>query len=624
MAIRATVDFSPLSLEPGDYRELSAINPNYTKLTASAYHTAPAVTDTFANYYSINQLPKETTLVSDTYTLVLHKNIHDILSVHEQLSFANQKPNESIVFDERLQRVISKGLTTTLTALDLVSTHHKGAGETDSAGVTDLVSTRLSKMVYDGINITDAVLLGKMWVEEHDNPVFLNEVVRYALDKSTPDSLTMSEIIVKVLERGLQETTGVSDVVSRNIGKYVADQISALDATTITANSVNISTFNFLESLRRDLHKYRIDPVSFTHTVAKDTTKPLADSAQVQDVTSKHLKRTITEYLFLTDDYSHVHTKGVITPLSEPSFTDTIDKTYSKLISDAAVISDTLLKTTDSGQSLLLQLVEEVNLRLSKSATSTAAISDAITFTQTKAFGNIALVSDQITREFTKHIIDGIRTLDSQDIIDKDISILTLSIVVSEMVSTAISKTQLSSIGLPDEVLVESTKVLGDNITAGLIEYVKRDFVKSLTDVATFTDILTHDFKKVVSTDTAELVSITKREVSKLIEGTDTVGLSDGTVSKAYTPYPKSDTTYVIDDEWIATTLPKSDIAQTSEDLRYLLNKPTVASVANTSDIVVTEAKKPISSTMSFTEQITVEVGSSIFNGSVFNSSTLG
>jgi hypothetical protein len=534
-----------------------------------------------------------------------------------------EEHDNPVFLDEVVQYALDKSTPDSLTLAEIiVKLLERGLQET--TGVSDTVSTRLNKMVYDGVNITDAVLLSTMWIEEQDNPVFINEVVRYAIDKSTPDSLALDEIIVKVLGRRLQDNVDVSDTLSRNISKYVADQIRALDDISVNINNVNESTFNFLESLSRDFHKYRIDPVSFTQTVAKDTTKYLADSAQVQDVTSKHLKRTITEYLFLTDNDSYVHTKGVLNPISEPSLTDTIDKTYSKLVSDAVVISDALLRTSTTGQSVLLQLVEEVNLRLSKSATSAATVSDTITYIQTKRLGGLASISDQITREFTKHVADGIRTLDSQDIIDKDISILTLSVVVSEMVSNAISKTQLSSIGLPDEVLVESAKVFGDTITTGLIEYVKRDFVKSLTDVATFTDILTHDFKKVVSADTVELVSLTKREVSKLIEGQDTVGLSDAALAKAYTPYPKSDTTYVTDNEWVATTLPKADELNISEDLHYSVSKPTLVSTPNITDIVVTEARKLASSNVSFTEQITVEVGSSVFNGSTFNSSTLG
>ena len=624
MAIRATIDFSPLALEPGDYRELSAINPNYAKLTASAYSAAPAVTDTFANYHSINQTSKESTLVSDTYTLVVHKHLHDDLGIQDSSYYRNQNLNTTIIFDERLQRVISKGLNTPLTAADIVSTHHKGAGKTDSTGITDLVSTRLSKMIHDGINITDSVLLGKLWVEEHDNPVFFSEVVKYAIAKSTPDPLTMTEVIVKVLERGLQESAGVTDVLSRNVGKFIADQVNILDGTSVTTNNINESTFGFLESLRRDLHKYNVDPVVMAETLHKDTVKQPTDSTQLQEVLSKRLNRTITEYLFLTDGYNHVHTKGIVTPLSQSNITDSLDKTYTKLISDAANVSDTLSRTTKTGQELLLQLVEEVVVRLEKDTHSTTVVTDTLELSQVKRLIDAPSVSDQITREFTKHIIDGIRILDSQDIIEKDISIMTLSVVVSELVSTAISKTSLSSIGLPDEVLLESTKVLGDNITVGLLEYVKRDFVKSLTDLTTFTDTLTHEFKKGTEPDTLTLSSLTKREVKKLIEGTDTIGMADGTIAKAYTPYPKSDTAHVTDNQWVATTLPKSDITRLTENLNYALDKPALASALGVTEVVVTEAIKTASSDVSFTEQITVEVGSSIFNGSVFNSSTLG
>ena len=623
MLLRATVDYSLLELEVGDYKKQEVALDDFRVLEASATYRKLEASGLYANWNSINQTPKESTLVSDTYTLVVHKHLHDDLGVQDSSYYRNQNLNTTIIFDERLQRVISKGLNTPLTAADIVSTHHKGAGKTDSTGITDLVSTRLSKMIHDGINITDSVLLGKLWVEEHDNPVFFSEVVKYAIAKSTPDPLTMTEVIVKVLERGLQESAGVTDVLSRNVGKFIADQVNILDGTSVTTNNINESTFGFLES-RRDLHKYNVDPVVMAETLHKDTVKQPTDSTQLQEVLSKRLNRTITEYLFLTDGYNHVHTKGVVTPLSQSNITDSLDKTYTKLISDAANVSDTLSRTTKTGQELLLQLVEEVVVRLEKDTHSTTVVTDTLELSQVKRLIDAPSVSDQITREFTKHIIDGIRILDSQDIIEKDISIMTLSVVVSELVSTAISKTSLSSIGLPDEVLLESTKVLGDNITVGLLEYVKRDFVKSLTDLTTFTDTLTHEFKKGTEPDTLTLSSLTKREVKKLIEGTDTIGMADGTIAKAYTPYPKSDTAHVTDNQWVATTLPKSDITRLTENLNYALDKPALASALDVTEVVVTEAIKTASSDVSFTEQITVEVGSSIFNGSVFNSSTLG
>jgi len=528
MAIRATVDFSPIALEPGDLRALSAINPDYTKLTASAYHAAPAVTDTFANYYSLNWIARETTLLSDVHALVITKHIHDTIGVHEQLSFANQKTTETLLFDDRIQRVIHKGFTTNLSALDLVSTHYKGAGESDGTGVTDAVSTRLNKLVRDGINLTDAVVLGRLWVEQYDNPAFLDEVVSFALAKDTPDGLSIAELVTILLERSLSEGAGVTDLVSTHINKYVADWISLTDSSTTALNSVNSSTFNFLESLKRDLHKQQLDPVSIIETLSKHSDKQTSDSTNVQDRTNKHLHRSIAEYIFLSDYAQADVILGVLPVSNAITFGDTHTKGVSKHPSEALVIADAILRSSVSGADGFLQVIEVLNKALSKSVTSPTAVADSIARTPTKVLSDtFGINADQITREFTKHIVEGIRLLDAQDIIEKDISIVTLGVVVSEMVSTAIAKTQLSDAAITDEALLRSSKLFGD--AASITEHVKRDLVKNLTDATLFTELLTRAFTKRAE-DTATLVSTTQLVVGKIITEQNTVSITEQVV----------------------------------------------------------------------------------------------
>lgn len=377
MAIRATVDFSPLALEPGDYRELSAIDSNYTKLTASAYHAAPAVTDTFANYYSLNQLPKDIMPLSDLVGVVPRKVITDTVELY----------TAPVGFHRIWGEVPATGLTTSDTAWFKVS-----RDESDNARLLDPIQLNFVTSAVEGLpllsstalrfihSISDSVDLSEYVVPARIKfaAVALLEDLKLDVHATFPEYLQLDSNVSKELIRGLQDDTTLDDRTKLRLAFTVEEYLRIQDTVADPIRRPTrepSSGINITDTFDKGSTATYTDETLLSSVVVKDYTDDEAlTNLGLQDEPAKRLYRAVRETIDLTLTIDHIR---YAESNESTLFHDAYHILAHKIIPDYADLVEELGKDFSKGViEETAALIEQINKRIQHKRESVADVLD--------------------------------------------------------------------------------------------------------------------------------------------------------------------------------------------------------------------------------------------------------
>jgi len=331
------------------------------------------------------------------------------------------------------------------------------------------------------------------------------------------DSVPLSEVVFKVITKGLADSTAVTDLYASHFNKgTIAESVSVADtfAKVVTYNRTFSDSFTLddLAQIDKDFYGNKGNIFAFTDIIGLTNNKNLTDSYTVSDVFTKVLtySRSFTDSTTLSDSEYY---------------------SLAKSTSDPLTLSDSQLKgfTTQKTDSFTVADAADKSSGLAK--TDSFSFADSSYFSASKETSDSVSLADSHYRALTKIIADAF-ALDDSALIDKDFygnkgNVCTISDLIA--FTLVYSRSYTDSFSFSDTTITELSKVINDVVTMTDSTLSVMDRGKEATDVLGFVELMASTVDKVLS-DQATLSDNLSSLVGKGI--TETVSFNDSTVSE--------------------------------------------------------------------------------------------
>ena len=329
------------------------------------------------------------------------------------------------------------------------------------------------------------------------------------------DSVPLSEVVFKVITKGLADSTAVTDLYASHFNKgTIAESVSVADtfSKVVTYNRTFSDSFTLddLAQIDKDFYGNKGNIFAFTDIIGLTNNKNLTDSYTVSDVITKVVAyvRSFTDSTTLSDSEYY---------------------SLAKSTSDPLTLSDSQLKgfTTQKTDSFTVADAADKSSGLAK--TDSFSFADSSYFSASKETSDSVSLADSHYRALTKIIADAF-TLDDSALINKNYygnkgNVCTISDLIA--FTLVYSRSYTDSFSFSDTTITELSKVINDVVTMTDSTVVERG--KDATDVLGFVELMASTVDKVLS-DQATLSDSLSSLVGKGI--TDSVSFNDSTVSE--------------------------------------------------------------------------------------------
>jgi hypothetical protein len=331
------------------------------------------------------------------------------------------------------------------------------------------------------------------------------------------DSVPLSEVVFKVITKGLADSTAVTDLYASHFNKgTIAESVSVADtfAKVVTYNRTFSDSFTLddLAQIDKDFYGNKGNIFAFTDIIGLTNNKNLTDSYTVSDVFTKVLtySRSFTDSTTLSDSEYY---------------------SLAKSTSDPLTLSDSQLKgfTTQKTDSFTVADAADKSSGLAK--TDSFSFADSSYFSASKETSDSVSLADSHYRALTKIIADAF-TLDDSALINKNYygnkgNVCTISDLIA--FTLVYSRSYTDSFSFNDTTITELSKVINDVVTMTDSTLSVMDRGKEATDVLGFVELMASTVDKVLS-DQATLSDNLSSLVGKGIS--ETVSFNDSTVSE--------------------------------------------------------------------------------------------
>jgi len=270
----------------------------------------------------------------------------------------------------------------------------------------------------------------------------ISDDVTKAVGKSNADTLSLSDATTKAVGKPLADTLSMDDAVSKAMEKLIADTLSFSDEATsvITIAQAIDDTLSLTDGFSKAIGKNVLDTLTLADAVTKAVEKPIADTLSLSEASTKEVGKSVADTLSLSDEAT-----------SLISAFQAIDDTLS--------LADGFSKEVGKSNADTLSIGDEATKSVSKPMADTLAVSDAIQISigKTKNISDTLALSDAITKSITKNISD---TLAISDNLNSELVFIVSvadTITITDDVAKSVGKYISDSLGLTDNVSAVTT-----------------------------------------------------------------------------------------------------------------------------------------------------------------------
>ena len=567
-------------------------------------------------------------IVTDTVSTRLNKWVTDTIGISDDSFVSFGGLTTGYVNILAAQTLLSDGLNIDTSILadspigfshELISSLSKPAGE--NPALSDNAIANLYKNISDSITLSGDLLVRLGSTNIFSGGFGVGDSYNAHLAKPLQDVADLLETSFRSVNQPKADGTDITDAYTNHLSKQLSDLIHLTSSATIVEqdNSFPVSAVGFLELLRTVFDKSLAESAGVIDQYSIGFNKPIADPVSMSDGYTHHLSKNISEVLFLTDPvtYQMYLPKDLS---GSAGVTDSSALDVTKPTVDSLALTQLLsVSLTKSAQADLVAITEAAKYLMVKRVADSTLLSEEVIPRVTKIRSDTVTATEALTREFAKNIVDGVHFLENQSIVEHDNSIHTYRIVVSEVISTAVSKLPVSALGLLEDIQVERTKPVSG--TTYFTDEYYFAALKRLIDPVVFSDLMQVQLQKAPITDATQILETVSTLLSKAFSDnatvSDTVRLNPNKI--------RTDGTAIQDgrDLHVGKNLQDTTGFQESLFTEWRRDQSRV-STAVTVDDTVLEVSTQEHGILYFGETVDVDMGSSLFNNSTFNSTTLG
>ena len=319
----------------------------------------------------------------------------------------------------------------------------------DSAAVTDVYASSFSTATAEPALVVSDVFSSFTMFERLFSDTLLIRDSDYYI--STNEDLSFNSKVIN-----FHTLSGISrqyDTISIGVGKDEAQDVSELDASTVTdiagvsANKVVADALTVPDIASTSLHKGASDAFAFADAYSVSAAKAIIDSATASDTTSMVTGVVPSDSAPMLDLYS----SGIAKPFTDSvSLSDAvlIGFLYSRDVADAIQITDEIVDTPTAVNSVALNettlhpntlLASDLTIQVNKteaqaaSELDTASLSDVETLTTAKVITDSVTALDAVSQAITSTLSGTIGATDGAGI--SDVSVATITKVLTDAVS---------------------------------------------------------------------------------------------------------------------------------------------------------------------------------------------
>lgn len=365
-----------------------------------------------------------------------YKFVADVSAVVDSAAFTFERPlDAAFTFTDTHAVAFAKGVSDSVVSLDALTTavakvladdygltdavaHTLAKASFDAVGVPDNDTFSLAKLVQDGVGMNDLfdTTDGSLYsfVKHVANVVFANEQLTRDVSKKLTDSVVaLSRPFLSVDKAPFVDATGeTTDFSFRDTLLGKADSVGVTSATSFDITKPLTDAFSYAEFFASVVDKSLTDTTTATDAVALGVDKPtheviyttehavydlgkaLSDSVAFSDVVYavRLFERTFEDALSAPDYQIWAVSKGLADAVTTP---EAVVFTHNKLLTDGFALNDL------------------------------ADIGDGITFLLVQNIANVALISDNSTRQLAKSRTETLSVTDSGSLVNQDYCDLT-------------------------------------------------------------------------------------------------------------------------------------------------------------------------------------------------------
>ena len=202
-----------------------------------------------------------------------------------------------------------------------------------------------SRTFNDDFNLTDLVGFGKFLsladeLTINEEPVALGRVVLLI------DALTLSESMIKDVDKLIQETITMSSTPTQDIAFEVEDAFSLTDTFEYLRAKILEDALAVQDNIEKLYTGYReyLDSLAMGSNMIKGTEKPLIDALTQSEAFNKNSLKPVTDNLFIGSEVFRDTEKELTDSVIE---NDTKEWTFGRPVSDAINVTDGVIKDTE-------------------------------------------------------------------------------------------------------------------------------------------------------------------------------------------------------------------------------------------------------------------------------------
>lgn len=339
--------------------------------------------------------------------------------------------------------------------------------------------------------------------------------------QSLPETITMTDSLVKQGTKLLKETATMTDAIIKSTIRKLTETITMTDVLTplhiLLGNFTE--TFTVTDTLTRQTTKLATEVITMTDALAKKTSRLFSETLTMTDTVLKQLARTLTESITMSDVLSSFisHFKTLTENIT---ITDTLTKLTSRLFTEATTITDTLLK---QGQKLLTEAIT-VSDTLTKQ--SVKALSEVITLTDALAKRSARLIAESFTvadtllKQATKTLTEAFTATDTFAGNKITLKLLTETITITDSLTKVAGRLLTEAITMTDTLAKQTARLFAETFTA-TDSFVKQT-TRKLTENITMSDTLTK-IAGVLLAETISISDVLAKQTSRLLTEAATI-----------------------------------------------------------------------------------------------------